>query len=163
MEYEIGVETGELPTVTLPDDSDGTYWTPVPPVTVVAVLHGYVPGETALMVMLAVVEEYGFPLKVTDQLVPAGRPVSVNVTEGKATKFAVMVPAPSTVAVDDELVAEERVIEVVDDVHEPKAYPGLGVALIDRPPPELTQVAGPGVGDVVPPVPAAMVTWYCVV
>jgi len=85
------------------------------------VLQEYVPGETALMVMLAVVDEYGLPLKVTDQDVPDGRPVSVKVTEGKAAKLAVIVPGAPMVAVVDWLVDEAKVIEPEEDDHDVNA------------------------------------------
>ena len=73
------------------------------------------------MVMVEVAEEYGLPLKVTDQDVSDGSPVSLNVTEGSMPKFAVIVPGAVTVAVAEALVADEKVIEAEEDVHELKA------------------------------------------
>ena len=81
----------------------------------------------------------------------------------KAAKFAVIVPAASTVAAVEELVADEKVIDVVEEVHELKEYPELAVALIVSEPPESTQVLVPTAGEVVPPAPAAIVTWNWVV
>jgi len=159
VEYAIEVVTDELLTVMLPDDVDGRYCTPVPPETEAAVLQEYVPGETSLMVMFAgAVPEYGLPLNTTDQLVPDGRPASVNVTDGQSTKFAVTDPGPPMVAVVEELVADAKVIDVVDAVHDAKEYPGLADAPIVSEAPELTQVLVPAVGDVVPPALAAIVT-----
>lgn len=81
--------------------------------------HTCVPELTLLKAMLVVVLGTATPLNVTDQLVPEGRPLSVNVTvvvEG--TKFAVIVPAASIVAVVEELVDEAKVIEPVLEDHD---------------------------------------------
>ena len=81
----------------------------------------------------------------------------------KASKLAVIVPAASTVAVAEELVADEKVIDVVEDVHDPKEYPEFAVPLMASEPPALTQVLDPAAGNVVPPALAAIVTSYWVV
>ena len=160
----MGVVTGELPTVMLPDDVDGRYCTPVPPEMEAGVLQEYIPGETSPMVMFAgAVPAYRLPLKVTDQDEPEGSPVSVNATEGRAAKLAKIVPGASIVAVVDGLVDDAKVTELEEDDHDSNAKPELGVALMAKVPPALIQVKVPTAGLVVPPAPAAIAIWYCVV
>ena len=97
-------------------------------------------------------------MNVTDQAAPVGRPVSVKLTEGNASKLAVTVPGAPTVATVEELVDDAKVIELAEDDHEEKAYPVSGVPVIESGPPELTQVLDPRAGDVFPPELAAIVT-----
>ena len=73
------------------------------------------------MIMLAgAVAEYESPSKVTDQPVPGGKPVSVNVTEGKPAKLAMIVPGPLMVTVVEELVIDVKVFELFEEDHDEK-------------------------------------------
>ncbi len=102
-------------------------------------------------------------MKVILQEVPEGSPFSVYVTVYIVSKkFAVIVPAPLTVAVVAALVDEAKLTEPVDD-HEEKVYPDAGEAPIERLPPALTHVFVPVVGVVVPLEAGltAMVIWNC--
>ncbi len=102
-------------------------------------------------------------MKVILQEVPEGSPFSVYVTVYIVSmKFAVMVPAPLTVAVVDALVDEAKLSVAAED-HEEKVYPDAGEELIERLPPALTHVFVPVVGVVVPLEAGltAMVIWNC--
>jgi len=69
-------------------------------------------------VIVAVVEDFAFPLKVAVHEVPDGNPFSVKVTvyvRGVNAKFAVIVPGPFRVAVVEEDVEEANIIEPVLD------------------------------------------------
>ncbi len=150
-------------TLIAPAAIEAEYWQPVPQPIVAAVDHEYAPAPTLPKEMLVPVLASVFPLKVTLHEVPADRPLSVNVTEYVVnTKFAVIVPAPLTVAVVAALVDEAKLTEPVDD-HEEKVYPDAGEALIKRLPPALTHVFVPVVGVVVPLEAGltAMVIWNC--
>ncbi len=87
------------------------YLQPVPHDGVDA-LQEYVPEAILAKVMLVPVLEDVAPLKVTDQLVPEGRPLSSNVTEYvEEAKLAVIVPGAPIVAVVADAVDEPRDIE----------------------------------------------------
>ncbi len=58
------------------------------------------------------------PLKVTDQEVPLGRPLSEKVTVAAWTKLAVIVAGPLTEAVVEGLVAEANETEGEDEIQE---------------------------------------------
>ncbi len=135
----------------------------MPQPIVAAVDHEYVPAPTLPKEMLVPVLASVLPLKVTLHEVPAAKPLSVNVTEYIVSiKFAVIVPAPLTVAVVDALVDEAKLSVPAED-HEEKVYPDAGEALIERLPPALTHVFVPVVGVVVPLEAGltAMVIWNC--
>ena len=60
------------------------------------------------------------PSNVTDQLAPAGRPVSAKVMEESVPKFAVTVPGALIVIVVVALVADAKTMELVEAVHATK-------------------------------------------
>lgn len=92
------------------------------------------PCATLLMVIvegLPVVEKYDTPPRVTLQMVPDGRPCSVNVTVlVTCLKVAVMVPGPVTVAAADCDLPFETVIAFLAPFQAEKANPVLGDANI---------------------------------
>jgi hypothetical protein len=117
-----------------------------------------------LNVMIVVLLDDVTPLNVTDHMLPVGRPLSAKVAEDvEMAKFAVIIPAPLTVADVVPPVDDPKVIEEEEDDQSTKLYPTAGVAASESVPPAATQVFDPADGLVVPP-PAgfsAMVTWNC--
>jgi len=72
--------------------------------------HEYVPDVMPVKLMVEPVADCVASSNVTDQLVPKGKPVSVNVTEGKESKMAVTVPDAFIVAIVEDAVEETKVI-----------------------------------------------------
>ena len=79
------------------------------------------PKFTFVNAMVEMVLDDVAPLKVTDQVAPAGRPLCVKVTVyAIGAKLAVTVPGALIDAVVDALVVDPKIMEVVDELQEPK-------------------------------------------